>query len=122
MDVCGYAGRLYIDLTTRTIEEKPLDLDLAVKFLGGMGLQLRMLYDLLKPGTDPFSLIARYDRVWPLDRHECSGNAAGNGDAEIPGDGSHRLGRRGNETRFSMPKLAGYDHIVITGKQINPSI
>ena len=39
MEYYGYAGKiLRVDLTNSKIEEEPLDLDMARRFLGGMGL------------------------------------------------------------------------------------
>ncbi len=46
----GYAGNiLYVDLSTRRIRKEPLNLDWARKFIGGSGIGMRLLYDLLKP-------------------------------------------------------------------------
>jgi aldehyde:ferredoxin oxidoreductase len=121
MDVCGYAGReLYVDLTTGTIEEKTLDLDQAVKFLGGMGLQLRILYDLLRPGTDPFSpdnpiIIGS----GPLTGTNAPGTPRIMATLKYPETGAIGAGGGAMNPGF-MLKLAGYDHVVITGKAPNP--
>jgi len=121
MDYFGYAGKeLYIDLTTGEIEEKPLDLDMAVKFLGGMGIQQRMLYDLLKPGTDPFSpenpiIIGS----GPLTGTGAPGTPRVMATLKYPETGA--TGSGGGAMRFGfMLKLAGYDHVVITGKASKP--
>ena len=51
----GWAGTiLYVNLETKQIKKKPLGKTFAVKYLGGKGFSSRLLYDLLKPGTDPF--------------------------------------------------------------------
>ena len=50
----GYAGKLlFADLTTKTLEEKPLSEELARNFIGGYGIGARLLYDMMKPGVDP---------------------------------------------------------------------
>lgn len=50
----GYAGKLlFVDLTKGTIEERELAEDLAKNFIGGYGIGVRILYDMMKPGADP---------------------------------------------------------------------
>ena len=52
----SYAGRLLVvDMTTGQIEKEPLNEEYARQYIGGRGLGARYLYDLLKPGIDPFS-------------------------------------------------------------------
>lgn len=52
----GYAGKLAeIDLTTSKINKIPLDMEDAKKFIGGRGLGNLLLWNCLKPGTDPLS-------------------------------------------------------------------
>ncbi|MCK4320562.1 aldehyde ferredoxin oxidoreductase, partial [Candidatus Bathyarchaeota archaeon] len=52
----SYAGKtLHIDLTSGKVETKPLNVELAKEFIGGIGLGMRLLFDHSKPGTDPFS-------------------------------------------------------------------
>src|SRR3990172_6846618 len=56
MDYYGYAGRvLYVDLSSGDVRVEPLDLDMATEFIGGMGINCRFAYDLIKPGVDPLS-------------------------------------------------------------------
>lgn len=121
MDYFGYAGKeLYIDLTDGVIEEKPLNLDMAVRFLGGMGIQQRLLYDLLKPGTDPYSpenpiIIGS----GPLTGTGAPGSPRVMGTTKYPETGA--IGSAGGAMRFGfMLKFAGYDHIIITGKAGKP--
>ena len=52
----GYTGEmLRINLSSDSIKTEELDMDLAEKFLGGRGLGAKILYDELKPKTDPLS-------------------------------------------------------------------
>lgn len=52
----GYAGKnLSVDLSTGKIEQNESDPQFLKEFVGGYSTSLRMLYDLLKPGTDPLS-------------------------------------------------------------------
>jgi aldehyde:ferredoxin oxidoreductase len=50
----GWVGQvLDIDLTNRKVSVYPLDRDLATSFIGGRGVNGKMLFDALKPNTDP---------------------------------------------------------------------
>ena len=50
----GYMGKvLFVDLTERTYEEKVLDEQIYREYIGGFGLGARILYEYLKPKSDP---------------------------------------------------------------------
>ena len=50
----GYVGKLlFVDLTEKSLEERPLSEELARNFVGGYGIGARILYDMMKPGVDP---------------------------------------------------------------------
>ena len=50
----GYTGKLlFVDLSNETFEEKALTDEMADNFIGGYGLGAKVLYDMMKPGTDP---------------------------------------------------------------------
>jgi len=52
----GYAGTiLEVDLTTRKVTKKKLDMNEAKMFIGGRGLGSKWLYDRTKPGGSPFA-------------------------------------------------------------------
>jgi aldehyde:ferredoxin oxidoreductase len=52
----GYAGNvLEVDLTSRKITKKPLDMKEAQMFIGGRGLGSKWLYERTKPGGSPFA-------------------------------------------------------------------
>lgn len=52
----GYFGKvLWVDLTEKQTRVEPLDPRLAADYIGGRGLGMRILYDLLPPGTDPLA-------------------------------------------------------------------
>ena len=118
----GYAGRiLYIDLTTGKTETKPLKEDLARKYIGGIGLGMRLLLDHSKPGVDALSP----ENPLILTTGPLSGTmapTAGNGHAFVsksPESGgvaeakSH--GFFGGEL-----KRAGYDAVIIKGRAEKP--
>jgi len=120
----GYAGQiLYVDLSTGSIEKKPLDTDFAKKHIGGLGFGAQLYLDLIKTNPDfdalsednPFVLM-----TGPLTGLKLDGVARWTvgtkspltgvwGDANVGGYFGARL------------KFAGYDGIVITGKAPTPS-
>jgi aldehyde:ferredoxin oxidoreductase len=52
----GWMGKiLEVDLTTSTISERPLDMEMARQYLGGRGLGARLLWDEVGPGIDSLS-------------------------------------------------------------------
>ncbi len=126
----GYAGKvLHVDLSSGDITVKPLDLDLATKFIGGMGISSKFAYDLMRPDLDPLSpesaiilgvgtlvgtLVPCASKTtvvmklpFPASRHEKKYVVA-----TMTGGGK-RFG--------SMLKYAGYDQVIITGRAKKPS-
>lgn len=52
----GMAGRLlWVDLSTGSLDARPLDRDSVAKYLGGRGLAAKLLWDLVPRGLDPTS-------------------------------------------------------------------
>ncbi|HBK61781.1 MAG TPA: aldehyde ferredoxin oxidoreductase, partial [Firmicutes bacterium] len=50
----GYMGKiLFVDLTSRTHWERDLPDSMPGALIGGKGFGIKLLYDLLPPGTDP---------------------------------------------------------------------
>jgi aldehyde:ferredoxin oxidoreductase len=121
MGCFSYAGKqLYVNLTDSRIWEEPMDCQEVGKYLGGMGLQLRLLYRLLKPGIDPLS--PGNPVVIGSGTLTCTGAPGSSrimATTKYPETGS--IGCGGGGMRFGfMLKLAGYDHIVIVGKARKP--
>lgn len=117
----GWAGTvLEVDLSREKVEKRPLDQNEAVNFLGGRGLNSKVLWDRIKPGIDPLS----------LENVICFGVGPFTGTAltstsrievstlspltNILGDG--------NAGGFfpAMMKLAGYDQIIVSGRATHP--
>lgn len=128
MQYYGYAGTvLYVNLTTGEVKKEPLDLDLAKRFIGGAGINYKLAYDLIKPGTNPFSpenpLIIG---VGPLIGTTAPGAAKVLATTKfpIPASADNRYfiaSASGGSFRFGvMLKNAGYDNLVITGKAKSP--
>ena len=52
----GYKGHiLFVDLTVGKTWKETLGRELCENFIGGEGINIRLMLDILKPGTDPFS-------------------------------------------------------------------
>ena len=114
-----YAGTiLFIDLSQGRISKEPTS-SYSRDFLGGRGINIRLLYDNMSPGTDPLdpaSFIVF--GVGPL-----GGTAVSSGRTEItaksPESGILGLSNFGGYFGGEL-KFAGYDHIVITGRADKP--
>jgi aldehyde:ferredoxin oxidoreductase len=120
----GYAGKiLYIDLTFRTIETKPLDLEFARKYIGGLGFGTKIYLDLIKdrPGFDslsadnPFILM-----TGPLTGIRMNAVARWTVCSKSPLTGLWGECNIGGFFGAEL-KFAGYDGIVITGEADKPT-
>ncbi len=118
----GYAGRiLHIDLTTGKTYTEPLNEDYAKKYIGGIGLGMRLWLDHSKPGVDPFSpenplILATgptSGTVWPT---------GGNGHAFVSkSPQSYGVGESKSHGSFGTElKRAGYDAVIFKGKAEKP--
>jgi len=118
----GYAGRvLHVDLTTGKTHVEPLNEDYAKKYIGGIGLGIRLWLDYSKPGVEPFSpenpLILAIGpisgSVWPT---------GGNGHAFVAkSPQSYGVGEAKSHGSFGTElKRAGYDAVIFKGKAEKP--
>jgi len=114
----GYAGRiLHLDLTTGKTHVEPLNEKYAKKYIGGIGLGIRLLLDHSKPGVAPFSpenpLILATGPIsgtmWPT---------GGNGHAFVSkSPQSFGVGESKSHGSFGTElKRAGYDVVIFKGK------
>ena len=114
----SYAGRiLYVDLSTGKVKTEQLTEETAKKYIGGIGLGIRLLMENSKPGIDAFSpetpLIFA---TGPLSG--TMGPTAGNGYAVVSKSPATGGIAESKAHGFFGPELkrAGYDAIVFTGK------
>jgi aldehyde:ferredoxin oxidoreductase len=125
----GFAGQvLYVDLTSGKIRTEPSEISMAKEFLGGCGMGQKLLFDLLKPNTDPLApenpvIISAGPLVGTLvpssSKIQLTTKSATPANEEqtryyvgLSSGGSNRFGM--------MMKNAGYDQIVITGRARKP--
>lgn len=118
----GYAGRvLHVDLTTGKTHTEPLNMDYAKKYIGGIGLGMRLWLDYAKPGVDPFSpenpLVLTTGptsgTVWPT---------GGNGHAFVAkSPQTYGISESKSHGTFGGElKRAGYDAVIFHGRADRP--
>ncbi len=118
----GFAGKiLYVDLTQKTIKTGALDPDMAKKFVGGLGLTIKLAYDRIKPGTDPLSpdnpvVIG----AGPLVGTDIPSSSRVYAVTKFPASGTIGWCGAGGVTFGCMFKNAGYDHLIIEGQSDKP--
>lgn len=130
MEYYGYAGQvLRVDLTSGEIEAESLSNELVEDYLGGAGMQYRLIYDLLRPRLDPFSPDAPVIvGTGPLTGTLAPMNGKVFVTAKSPVFASKRnekhfisFSSSGTKRFGALMKNAGYDHIIITGRAKKPS-
>ena len=110
----------YIDLTTGTIETKPIPLQMRKKYLGGRGLDAYLLYNHTEAGVDPLGPgNALLISAGVLGGTLASATARTHICAKSPLTGFFGSTNMGG---FFAPELrwAGFDHLVIKGKAEKP--
>jgi len=117
----GYQGViLRVNLTERTIKKEKLDLDEALKFIGGRGLGTKILMDEIDPNIDPLSI----DNKLIFITGPLSGTNTPTGGrymvvTKSPLTGTVACSNSGGYWGAEL-KFAGYDGIIIEGKAENP--
>ncbi len=118
----GFAGRiLVVDLTDKTIHKIPLDMVMAEHFGGGLGLCIKLAYDILDPlchALSPENAIVL--GAGPLVGTSLPASSRVYGVTRFPG--SSRIGwcGGGGMAFGCLLKNAGYDHIIIKGSSSTP--
>ena len=118
----GYAGRvLYVDLNTGKNRVEPLNEDYAKKYIGGIGLGMRLWLDNSKAGVDPFNP----ENPLVLALGPISGTmfpTAGNGHAFVSkSPATFGIGEAIAHGTFGAEmKRAGYDAVIFKGKSEKP--
>jgi aldehyde:ferredoxin oxidoreductase len=121
-DLFGYAGKiLTVNLDTGKTQTQSLNMDVARKFIGGIGLGMHLWLDNTKKGVDPLSP----ENALVLALGPISGTmfpTAGNGHAFISkSPETNLLGEAVSHGTFGAElKRAGYDAIILKGKAEKP--
>ena len=118
----GYARRvLRVDLTTGKPRVEPLNVDIAKKYIGGIGLGMKLWLDNSQSGVDPFSP----ENPLVLALGPISGTmfpTAGNGHAFVSkSPATFGVGEAVAHGTFGAEmKRAGYDAVIFTGRSEKP--
>ena len=120
MEMLGYAGRiLKIDLSTGNIVKENFNPKMARKYIGGICMSAKLLYDVVKPNTDALSPgNALIVSSTPLSGTGLIGTNKTDWTSKSPLNGLAQTATSGD---FGTNlKWAGYDSMVITGKAPKP--
>ena len=117
----AYCGKvLHVDLSKEQTREEPLNEDWARRFIGGKGLGIRYLYDLVKPRIDPFSA----ENVIILMTGPLTGTVASTMSrmanvTKSPATGTMSDSYSGGYFPAEL-KFAGFDGVIIRGRASKP--
>ncbi len=117
----GFSGKmLHVDLTKRTIDHSHTDFELVSKFIGGRGINSKLVYDGLMQNTDPLGpenilVFGAGPLVGTL--APAAGRYTVSSKSPLTGlfSDSNSGGHFGPELKF-----AGIDHLIITGRSDAP--
>lgn len=118
----GYAGKiLRVDLTESRVEMEDLNLGDAEKFIGGLGMNVKLARGLVEPGTDAFSaenpiIIG----AGPLVGTYAPGATRVFATSKLPINGAVGWCGGGGMNFGAMMKYAGFDHLIVRGKAEKP--
>jgi aldehyde:ferredoxin oxidoreductase len=117
----GYAGKiLVVDLTSENIETIPIEEELARKYLGGVGINTKLLFKHMRKGIDPLGP----DNVLLFGTGPLVGTfmpTASKTDVSAKSPITGLFGAASSGYQFgSEMKYAGYDHILIKGTSKHP--
>ncbi|MGQ9722405.1 MAG: aldehyde ferredoxin oxidoreductase family protein [Candidatus Jordarchaeum sp.] len=117
----GYAGTiLKVDLTNESVEKEPLSDEYARRFIGGLGINNKLAWDLIKSDVKP--LDPENPLIYgagPLIGTLAPGTSRLILTTKFPINGA--VASACGSMRFAANlKWAGYDHLVITGKARRP--
>jgi len=117
----GFAGQiLWVDLSKSMIEKRPLERTAIREYLGGRGINAKLLWDLARPGIDPLGR----DNPLIFGTGVLAGTFA-------PSSGRMTITCKSPATNLYLKtnvgshfapelKFAGYDFIVVTGQSAKP--
>ncbi len=112
---------LWVDLTNQKIEIETLSTKFVDDFLGGWGVQIKLAYDLIKPGITAFnSEIPIIISPGVLTGTLCPGTSKVFMTTKCPI--SNTISTSVGSLHFGFRlKWAGWDHLIITGRAQNPA-
>ena len=118
----GFAGRiLHVNLSEQRTWTEPLDDALAVDYVGGLGICIKLAADLIPSGVDPLSPESVFVLgAGPLVGTDLPSSSRMYAVARLPASGTVGWCGAGGYTFGAQLKYAGYDHIIVSGKADTP--
>lgn len=122
MKLGGFAGKLlFVDLGKHVISTKPVDEDLAVDYVGGLGVCIKLASDLIPPGIAPLSP----ESVFVLGTGPLVGTNLPSASrvyvvSKLPASKTVGWCGAGGYAFGAQLKYAGYDHIIVKGMSHTP--
>jgi aldehyde:ferredoxin oxidoreductase len=119
--VNGYMGKmLFVNLGDKALEEREISDELAMNYIGGYGIGVKVLYDMMEPGTDPLGP----DNILGFITGPATGAGAFFGSrytlvCKSPVTGGWNDANSGGYFGRELKK-AGYDAVFITGISEHP--
>jgi len=111
---------LYVDLTNRKISNEEISRKMIDTWLGGRGINTKILWDRVKKGTDPLGP----DSILIFGAGSLNGTvapSAGRTNVTFKSPATHRYGKScGGGWWGTYLRFAGYDHMVISGASDKP--
>ncbi len=119
--MAGYKNRvLRVDLSNGTLSEEPLEKALIQEYIGGRGFGVKLLYDELKPGTDPLGEDSEMIFIsGPLAGTNAQSFSRYKVFFKSPLTGTYFKSCSGGHMAKEM-KCAGFDAVIIKGKSDKP--
>lgn len=123
MSACplGYTGYLLrVDLTNKKSKKERIDVKLLEHYAGARGLNMKFMYDEVKPGIDPLGPENKiFFGVGPCNGTSMSGSQRFNISAKSPSTGFLGDSNNGGDLGAEL-KYAGYDMVIIEGCSERP--
>jgi aldehyde:ferredoxin oxidoreductase len=118
----GWSGKiLRINLSNNKMHTQTFDLDFALKYVGGRGFAVKILWDEVPPGTNPLSLDNKLIIAsGPLTTIPMPSSGKIVVAAKSPLTGGYGDGNIGTMAAYHM-RRAGYDALIIEGKAQKPT-
>ncbi len=122
MGTGGFAGKiLWVDLTKGETRQAPLDMSMAERYIGGLGLCIKLCYDAIEPGCEALSpenpIVLG---VGPLVGTSLPSTSRVYAVSKLPATGTIGWCGAGGFTLGAMFKNAGFDHVIIRGRSERP--
>jgi aldehyde:ferredoxin oxidoreductase len=118
----AHAGTiLHVDLTAKKVWRTPLPEDLRGRFIGGRGVNAKLLWDLVRPGIDPLS--PENVLIFGAGALTCTtAPSSGRTTVTCKSPATHLYLKCSGGGHFgSELKFAGYDHLVLHGAAARPA-